>query len=120
MESACDDIFPEVGMRQYLARQEPFSKSAHSGAGFSATVVANPACPGLVGGTAVIFTVVCPQEQTRTGSARALAGAPVEKRHTKLVTSGGEEWRPSLPLEVANTQLPTSGGDAWRPGPSLH
>ena len=141
VKSARVDISPEVGTRQYLTRQEPFSQSPHSGVGCTATGVALPVAAGFAGGSAVIFTAVCSQEQTRTGSAHTLTGVPVEKRQTHrrsllvtargdqarrlkaanrfLVTSGGEEWRPGPSLEVANTQLPTSGGDAWRPGPSL-
>ena len=69
VKSACVDIFPAFGLRQYFTRQEPYSRPAHSGVGRPATDVANPARPGLAGGTAVIFVVVCSQEQTRTGIA---------------------------------------------------
>ena len=69
VKSACVDIFPEVGIRQYLTRQEPFSRLARIGAGFDTIGVANPAPPGDAGGAAVTFTVVCSQEQIRTGVA---------------------------------------------------
>ena len=87
------DISPEIGVRQYLTRQEPFSQSTHRGVGCTATGVAFPVASGFAGGAAVTFTAVCPQEQTRTGSAHALTGVPVEKRQTHkpsfLVTARG-------------------------------
>ena len=87
---------------------------------YSPTGVVLPVASGLTGGAAVIFTVVCSREQTRTGSAYALAGVPVEKRQTHNpsppVTTRGD---PARCLEVANTQHATPGGDAWRPSPPL-